>query len=110
MDGYSFPCEPVANPESVVVGAQYRFTLIDDKVLRFEWAEDGVFEDRASTFVINRNFPKPEFRVEDGENQLEIITPALHLTYDKQRFSPNGLVVTFFSKQTDHGGEFRFGN
>jgi hypothetical protein len=110
MNEYNFPCEPVANPESVVVGPQYRFTLIDDKVLRYEWAEDGVFEDRASTFAINRKFPKPEFRVEDSETQLEIITPSIHLTYDKQRFSPNGFVVTFFSKQTDHGGEFRFGN
>lgn len=110
MDEYQFPCEPLANPESSVVGPQYRFTILDDKVLRYEWSADGVFEDRASTFAINRNFPKPEFRVEDKENQLDIITPAFHLTYDKQRFGPNGLFVAFSSKQTESGVEWRYGN
>ena len=107
MDQYQFPCEPLANAESCVVGPQYRFTVLDDKVLRYEWSADGVFEDRASTFAINRNFPKPEFRVEDRDNQLDIITPAFHLTYDKQRFSPNGLYIHFASKQTD---EWRYGH
>ncbi|CAI4213892.1 unnamed protein product [Parascedosporium putredinis] len=67
------------------------------------------FEDRASTLAINRNFPKPSFRVKDSETQLEILTASFHLTYDKQRFSPNGLVATFTSKQTDWGGEWRYG-
>ncbi|KAK8016736.1 hypothetical protein PG993_014925 [Apiospora rasikravindrae] len=109
MDQYKFPCEPLANEESMVKGPQYRFTLIDDKVLRYEWAEDGVFEDRASTFAINRKFPKPEFRVRDSETELSIITPSLHLTYDKKRFSPNGLGATFSAKMTDWGAEWRFG-
>ncbi|KAK8071928.1 glycoside hydrolase [Apiospora saccharicola] len=109
MDQYKFPCEPVANEESTVKGPQYRFTLIDDKVLRYEWAEDGVFEDRASTFAINRQFPKPEFRVRESEAELSIITPSLHLTYDKKRFSPNGLGATFTAKMTDWGAEWRFG-
>jgi hypothetical protein len=108
MDEYQFPCEPVANAESSVVGPQYRFTMLDDKVLRYEWSADGIFEDRASTFAINRKFPKPEFRVEDRENQLDIITPAFHLTYDKQRFSPNGFYVVFAGKQT-RKGEWRYG-
>ena len=110
MEGYQFPCQPLANPESTLIGRQYRFTIIDDKVLRYEWAADGVFEDRASTFAINRNFPKPEFNVEDKGDQLDIITPSFHLTYNKQRFSPNGLVVTFSSKQTLWGAEWRYGN
>ncbi|KAF2668425.1 putative alpha-xylosidase [Microthyrium microscopicum] len=110
MDEYKFPSEPVANDESTIVGPEYRFTIIDDKVLRYEWAADGVFEDRASTFAINRKFAKPEFRVEEKKNQLDIITPAFHLTYDKQRFSPNGLAVAFSSKQTERGVEWRYGN
>lgn len=109
MDKYVFPCEPLGNPESMVAGAQYRFTILDDRVLRFEWSADGIFEDRASTLAINRNFPKPSFRVKDSETQLEILTASFHLTYDKQRFSPNGLVATFTSKQTDWGGEWRYG-
>jgi hypothetical protein len=109
MEEYRFPCKPFANTESVVLGPQYRFTLLDDKVLRYEWSVDGVFEDRASTFAINRNFPKPEFRIEDKQDQLDIFTPAFHLTYDKQRFSTNGLSVQFSSKQTEWGVEWRYG-
>jgi alpha-glucosidase (family GH31 glycosyl hydrolase) len=110
MEKYQFPCNPLANADSIVIGPQYRFTLLDDKVLRYEWAEDGVFEDRASTFAINRNFPKAEFRVEERKDQLDIFTATFHLTYDKQRFSPNGLYVQFPSKQTDWGAEWRYGN
>jgi alpha-glucosidase (family GH31 glycosyl hydrolase) len=109
MNDYKFPSQPLSNAESIISGPQYRFTIIDDKVLRYEWSFDGVFEDRASTFAINRKFPKPEFRVEDKEDQLQIFTPRFHLTYDKQRFSENGMVVTFTSKQTEWGGEWRFG-
>src|ERR1700712_1470342 len=76
MDEYKFTCEPLANSESIVAGPHYRFTIINDKVIRYEWSEDGVFEDRASTFAINRKFPKPEFLVEDKENQLEISTSS----------------------------------
>lgn len=41
MDQYKFPCEPVAHEESTVQGPPYRSTLLDDKALRYEWAEDG---------------------------------------------------------------------
>jgi alpha-glucosidase (family GH31 glycosyl hydrolase) len=109
MDEYKFPCEPRANVGSCVVGPQYRFTVLDDNVLRYEWSADGVFEDRASTFAINRKFSRPEFRVEDKKDELDIITPKFHLTYDKQRFSPNGLSVTFSGKQTRLGG-WRYGD
>lgn len=110
MEEYQFSCKPLANPESIVPGPQYRFTFLGNKVLRYEWAEDGVFEDRASTFAINRDFPKPDFRLEDGENQLDIFTPAFHLTYDKKKFSRNGLVAQISNKQTDWGVEWRYGN
>ncbi|TLD21813.1 glycoside hydrolase family protein [Venturia nashicola] len=110
MNDYRFPSEPRAHLESTITGKTYRFTLIDDKVLRYEWSADGRFEDRASTFAINRKFKKPEFRVEDTDSQLEIFTPRFHLIYDKQRFSENGLVVQFTSKQSEWGAEWRYGS
>lgn len=110
MEEYVFPYKPLANAESIVLGPQYRFSLLGDKILRYEWSEDGVFEDRASTFAINRNFPKPDSRIEDQKDQLDIFAPGFQLTYDKQRFSRNGLSVQFSSKQTEWGVEWRFGN
>ena len=110
MDKYTFLSDAAANPGSTVTGPNYRFTIIDDIVLRYEWSEDGVFEDRASTFAINRNFAKPKFRIEDEESQLQIFGPAFHLTYDRKRFSPNGFLVSFTSKLMDMLSEWRYGD
>jgi hypothetical protein len=82
--------------------------MINEVIMRYEWSEDGVFEDRASTLAINRNFPSPSFQVQEEEYQLQIITPSFHLTYDKQRFSRNGLSAAFTSKVTDWADEWRF--
>src|SRR5690554_6448215 len=101
MDKYTFPNDPVADPAAVVAGDQFRFTLISYTVLRYEWAVDGVFEDRPSTFAINRRFPVPKSSVVDrGDDQIEIITASFHVTYNKKRFSRHGLVVSFSNKNT----------
>ncbi|KAF2836148.1 glycoside hydrolase family 31 protein [Patellaria atrata CBS 101060] len=95
MSRYQFPTKPKANPEAVVSGDKYRFTVLTDRLIRYEWAEDGIFEDRASCFAINRDFPVPEFRVVDREADLEIITKYFHLTYNKKDFTTSGLNITF---------------
>lgn len=109
MEEYKFPHDPIANPESVISGKHFRISVLDQRVLRLEWAHDGEFEDRPSTFAHFRKFPKPDFRVEDKSDRLEIITSLYRLSYDRQRFSPNGLTVTFSDKHTEHGGQWRFG-
>lgn len=109
MDKYTFPCDPVANPAAVVKGPTYRFTLLSETVLRYEWAEDGVFEDRASAFAINRNFTPPSFTVNDGDEQIEVVARNFHITYDKKRFSRSGFIVGFPSKVTLWGADWRYG-
>lgn len=108
MNSYIFPTKPLANPKAIVSGPNYRFTILTDRLVRYEWAEDGQFEDRASTFAINREFPVPNFRVVDNED-LEIITEHFHLSYDKKRFSPGGLSVYFNARNTNWGVPWRFG-
>lgn len=110
MDKYVLSCEPLASPDAVIAGENYRFTLLGGNVIRYEWSCDGQFEDRASTFAINRSFPAPDRHIRDVEDQLEIITPSFHLTYDKKRFSPGGLTVSFNSKVTLWGSEWRYGS
>lgn len=110
MAKYKLSSDPVADAASMVTGSQHRFTLIGEMVLRYEWSSDGVFEDRASTFALNRRFSAPSFTVKETEDRLEIVTPTLHLSYDKQRFSANGLHVTFGAKVTLWGAEWRFGS
>ncbi len=60
-----------------MTGPQYRFTLIGETVLRYEWSSDGVFEDRASTFALNRSSPRRASPVKETEEELEIVAPTL---------------------------------
>ncbi|KAK9311027.1 glycosyl hydrolases family 31-domain-containing protein [Lipomyces starkeyi] len=67
------PTTPVANPSAVVGGTgnlRYRFT----------YSLDSIFEDRASTMAINRNFPE----------SLEIITNRFHLRANGLRVQVKG--------------------
>lgn len=81
---------PVAHPQAIVSGPNYRFTVLTNRLVRYEWAPDGLFEDRASTFAINRYFPVPRFRLLDGDD-VQIITEHFHLSYNKKRFTPGGV-------------------
>ena len=84
---------PKANPKAVVQGEKYRFTVLTSRMIRMEWAEDGVFEDRVTKMVTCRDFPVPAFEVKETEDSLEIVTEYLHLYYDKQKFHRHGLSV-----------------
>ena len=108
MKDYIFPTNPKANKDAIVSGDKYRFTVLTDKVIRYEWAEDGQFEDRASTFAINRNFPVPKFQVKENDDGFEIITDHFHLDYDRNRFSASGLMASFSAKVTLWGAQWRY--
>ncbi|KAL2192884.1 glycoside hydrolase family 31 protein [Corynascus similis CBS 632.67] len=94
---YTFPRNPTANPKAVVTGGKgssfYRFTILTDRLIRYEWSQDGGFEDRASTFAVFRHFDAPQYRVIQSKDSLEIITDYFHLTYDGKKFSSEGLSV-----------------
>ena len=66
--------------------------MLTTALIRFEYSEDGGFEDRATQMVCNRDFPVPEFRVSDGGEELHIYTKDLEIHYDRQKFSPSGLM------------------
>ena len=82
-----------ANPGSVISGEYYRFTVLNEHVLRMEYSPSGIFVDRETQIVLNRRFSVPEYTVNDSDGKLEIKTKYLILTYDKKEFSANGLTV-----------------
>ncbi|KXX80042.1 Alpha-xylosidase [Madurella mycetomatis] len=97
-DRYSFPCNPATNPKAIVTGGKggkgyYRFSILTDRLLRFEWSGDGGFEDRVSTFALFRWFDVPNYRVFEEKGNLYIITDHFHLSYDKREFSSGGFTV-----------------
>ncbi|MEK5266759.1 MULTISPECIES: glycoside hydrolase [unclassified Heyndrickxia] len=98
-----FPLSPQADPQAVITGEHYRFTVLTPKLIRLEYAENGVFEDRATQTVLNRQFPVPAFRKLENDVSLEIITEAFHLHYLKKGpFSPNALFIDVKSNFTNY--------
>ncbi|KRF23771.1 glycoside hydrolase family 31 protein [Phycicoccus sp. Soil803] len=104
------PGNPVANPDSVVQGEHWRITVLTPGLVRLEWSDEGSFEDRASTFAVNRALPTPEVEVHRDGERVELSTGLLHLAYDGMPFSPSGLVVQATSPMPgSHTVEWRFG-
>jgi len=112
MHRQDFRTSPKARGGSIVTApdAKYRFTVLTDGLLRYEWSSDGRFEDRASTFVINRDLPTPTFRVLDQEEGgLEIITARFHLSYGKTGFTASSLTAQVLGNVSDWKSRWRYG-
>ncbi|TCI64208.1 glycoside hydrolase family 31 protein [Exiguobacterium sp. SH3S1] len=109
---YTQQMKPLADERAVVQGSCYRFTVLTSQLIRMEYAEDGVFEDRPTQVVWNRDFDVPDFRIIEDESELQIITDHVHLYYTKGSFAPNTLYVdvkgnfsTYYSRYTFNGPE-----
>lgn len=75
-------------------GEHWRIGLITDSLVRFEWSDSGVFENRPTQTVLNRDFGSPvERRVTERDGRVIIDTAALTIVYDQQPFSKEGLSV-----------------
>ncbi len=107
---YQFSTSPVARKESVIQGAQYRFTVLTPQMIRMEFSGDGRFTDLATKTVINRDFPSPSFRIVEEDDQLEIITEGVHLVYNKKEFSKNGLSVSVKGNLSAYHSTWHYGD
>ncbi|WP_426563177.1 TIM-barrel domain-containing protein [Angustibacter sp. McL0619] len=107
---FSLPeSRPQARAASMLQGDHWRITVLLSGLVRLEWSDDGGFEDRASTFAVDRDLETPPFEVHETAGQLEIVTDRLHLTWDRQRFSTSGLGVQVRGKVSDHAATWRWG-
>ena len=86
-----------AGKDGKIIAGKARFTVITPQLIRMEWSEDGVFEDRASLTFINRDLPVPEFKVSKSPRKLVVRTSALTLEYKiaDGAFSKENLKVEF---------------
>ena len=84
---YIYKTTPQCRPEAIVAGDKYRFTVLTDRLIRMEYSESGVFEDRATQTVINRVTDTPEFRVRESSGTLKISTAGMELTYHGGTFT-----------------------
>lgn len=108
----------IARPGQAVAQGNVRVTVLTDRLLRIEYAEDGVFEDRPSLAVVNRRFLEVPFEAHTDGDQLTVDTGAVALqcTDVTQPFTAESLSVRFSANgwagsQRDDGrtATWRFG-
>lgn len=110
---YKLPARLEANRQNILQGDKYRITMLTEGLVRLEYSEDGIFEDRATQTVINRDFPPVEFQVKETEEELEILTWRFRLNYNKKEFNPRGLKAQvlgntgFWNNVWHYGDELR---
>ena len=88
-----------ANPASIIIGKKYRITVLTERLIRFEYSKNGIFEDRPTEIVKFRNFKRPVFEYLDDENHLEIMTTKFKVSYVKEK--------KFKSNKLNPGSKFR---
>jgi len=98
---YAAAYNPVAPAEAVVNAANARFTVLTPEMIRIEYSDSAVFEDRATFTVINRNLDVvPKFSTNEDADFIYINTDKLNLKYRKgtnpltQPPSPDNLSIT----------------
>lgn len=106
---------PVANPSSVVISGNARFTILAPGIIRMEYAADGAFEDHATLTFLNRNMPVPAFTKTEKKRWLQIKTPELTLRYkiNSDTFNVANLFIDYTlngKKQTWDIGKQNKGN
>lgn len=90
---YRVKTSPVALSDNMIIGEKYRITVLTEALVRLEYSEDGVFEDRATQTVLFRDFPKTGYHVVRNADGIEVHTSMLHLIYNEKEFSSHGLSI-----------------
>ena len=89
------PAGPAVTPDSAAAsllqGEHYRLTPLTPRVIRLEWSPSGHFEDRPTTFALNRELSAFEYQILPTDTGLRIITDYYVLDYDRGPFTTNGL-------------------
>ncbi len=73
----------ISDKDAYIVGKKYRFTVLSPRLIRLEYSASGVFEDRPTSKIINRAFPKVQYAITESETLIQIDTGVFTLTYVK---------------------------
>ena len=78
------PRKLIPQSKCIIKGQSYRFSILTPRLIRIEYNPKGIFEDRATSLVVNRTFPETKFSVSVNEPALTITTEYFTLTYVKE--------------------------
>ena len=109
QDIYKVETRPLASASNMVFGDKYRITMLTEGLIRLEYSEDGIFEDRATQMVFYRDFPKTKYRIISGSDGIEIHTSRIHLIYNEKEFSSYGLSIQVKGNLSAYHSIWHFG-
>ena len=90
----------LADSKSIIQGTKYRIEVLTDRLVRFEYSNDGKFNDYETSIVKNRIFPVPEFKKSEDEKTLIIETKYMTVIYSKEMpFSSRTLTAKYDEKK-----------
>lgn len=109
---YQTQTRPLANPENILCDKYYRITLLTERLVRLEYAEDGIFEDGATQTVWNRDFAPVPHTISRTSDGIVLRTSHLQIVYNEQPFSAHGLTISlhgsgFYTNDWHYGDELR---
>ena len=73
----------VSDKKAVVLGSNFRISVISERIIRLEFCQTGQFNDRPTQLVKKRNIGIPDFSVRQDANIVEISTKYFALSYIK---------------------------
>jgi len=97
-------CDHCADPQAIVQVGRARFTVLTPRLIRMEWAADGVFEDAGSIVFINRRLPVPPYEVSRQDGLVLIRTAALTLRYTPDAVADDRFAAANLSVEVIVGG------
>lgn len=86
MSRFGLKTEPI-NPSQTYVKNGVRLSVITPRILRVERSADGVFEDRPTQMVFERNFANPQFSAIENGNKVTILTKQKEFSVDLKTLS-----------------------
>ena len=81
---------------SIIIGNNYRFTVLTERLIRIEYSTNGTFNDKQTQLVNFRDFDIPKYLMNQNETMIEIKTTYFTLTYVKEsdfRKRPKDLTI-----------------
>ncbi|MGN1358535.1 MAG: TIM-barrel domain-containing protein [Bacilli bacterium] len=73
----------IPNQKNIIKGDKYRFSILSPRLIRIEYNKDNIFEDRATSLIVKRNFGDVQFTTSQTDLSLTITTEYFTLTYIK---------------------------
>ena len=69
----------ISNKDAYIVGKKFRITVLSHRLVRIEYSEKGLFEDRPTSLIINRSFPKIDYFITELMLKIVLLNQEYYL-------------------------------